>query len=118
MMNFYFGQYKTSQSQLEAGQQLQRYLLPRTRVGVASVIISLCCSNALFAQDKDTKRSWDLGIAVGYGERSNPLVNGEDIDVNAVVDFSWTGKRFYFDNGDFGYTFLERRSYAFNFVAT
>src|SRR5687767_12719128 len=75
----------------------------------AALLISCCLHSFAFAQSSD--RGWDLGIAVGAGERSNPLVNGEDIDINAVVDFTWTGRKFFFDNGDFGYTFAERQSY-------
>jgi len=72
----------------------------------------------LFAQGPGAERSWDLGLAVGYGQRSNPLVSGEDIDINTVVDFSWSGRKFFFDNGDLGYTFLEGQSYAVSLVAT
>src|SRR5688572_11134 len=70
------------------------------------------------ASAQDSERSWDLGIALGAGQRSNPLVNGEDIDINAVIDFTWTGRKFYFDNGDLGYTFVERRAWSFGAVAT
>jgi MipA family protein len=79
-------------------------------------LLNFCIQSAVYAQDGE--RNWDLGLAVGAGERSNPLINGEDIDINAVVDFTWTGKKFFFDNGDFGYTFRERQSYSLSVVAT
>jgi outer membrane protein len=85
--------------------------------GFVLILIHLGFFSAAFAQDTD-ERSWDLGIAVGVGERSNPLIAGENIDINTVVDFTWTGKHFYFDNGDLGYTFIERQSYEFSVVAT
>ncbi|OGT73237.1 MAG: hypothetical protein A3H44_05795 [Gammaproteobacteria bacterium RIFCSPLOWO2_02_FULL_57_10] len=50
-------------------------------------------------------RPWTLGIALGQGRRSNPFVASDDMDVNAVVDATWYGERFFFDNGDLGYTF-------------
>ncbi|MES2624130.1 MAG: MipA/OmpV family protein [Pseudomonadota bacterium] len=95
----------------------QCYLFSRPTF-LATLLITGCFHGIAFAQDDNSDRNWDLGLAVGYGERSNPLVTGEDIDINTVIDFSWTGNNFYFDNGDFGYYFLERKSYAFNLVAT
>lgn len=82
------------------------------------VLCALFCSDMLLAQDAGAERSWQLGLAVGYGERSNPLITGEDIDINTVVDISWTGERFYFDNGDLGFTLVEQRSWALNLVGT
>jgi outer membrane protein len=79
-------------------------------------VLYLGCSTAALAQEDE--RSWNLGIALGYGERSNPLISGESIDINTVVDFSWYGERFFFDNGDFGYLLAERRNYSFSLVAT
>ncbi len=78
----------------------------------------LCLGASTAALAQEDERSWDLGIALGYGERSNPLVSGESIDINAVVDFSWYGKRFFIDNGDFGYLLNEQRNYSFSLVAT
>lgn len=68
------------------------------------------------AQEQD--RNWSFGLALGQGQRDNPLINGDDIDIHAVVDFSWYGERFFFDNGDFGYTLHEARNFSFNLVAT
>jgi outer membrane protein len=64
------------------------------------------------------ERSWHLGIALGQGSRENPLVNGEDIDINAVIDFSWYGEKFFFDNGDLGFTFREERNFSLSLIAT
>lgn len=52
---------------------------------------------------------WRLGVAVGYGERSNPLVLSDDIPVVVDLDIAWFGSRFYFDNGDVGFTFADNR---------
>ncbi len=81
-------------------------------------LLAFFSSGTATGQDAGAERNWHLGLAVGYGERSNPLVTGEDIDINTVVDFSWTGKRFYFDNGDLGFTLVEQRSFAINLVNT
>lgn len=50
---------------------------------------------------------WHLGIALGYGLRTNPLVQSDDIPIIVDIDISWFGDRFFFDNGDLGYTFLD-----------
>ncbi len=55
----------------------------------------------------DDASPWRLGVALGYGERSNPLALSEDIPVVVDLDIAWFGKRFFFDNGDLGYTFAD-----------
>jgi len=47
---------------------------------------------------------WRLGAAFGYGQRSNPLIQSEDIPVLVDLDIAWFGKRWFFDNGDIGFT--------------
>ncbi len=64
------------------------------------------------------ERSWSLGIAFGAGKRDNPLISGDSIDVNYVVDFSWYGERFFFDNGDFGYTLFTGNNWSFSLLGT
>lgn len=79
-------------------------------------LIAAMGSTAAVAQDDE--RSWNLAVALGHGERTNPLLDGDTIDIQAVIDFSWYGERFFFDNGDFGFLLHERRNYSFNLVAT
>jgi outer membrane protein len=50
---------------------------------------------------------WRLGVAMGYGERSNPLLNSDDLPIVVDVDIAYFGKRFFFDNGDVGLTFAD-----------
>lgn len=70
------------------------------------------------ARAADEERAWHLGMALGAGKRSNPLVNADDIDINAVIDFAWYGERFFFDNGDLGYLLHESNRLAINWVLT
>ena len=62
------------------------------------------------------ERPWTLGLALGHGRRSNPFVASEDIDINAVLDLAWYGERFFFDNGDFGYTLNETARFSVSAV--
>ncbi len=50
---------------------------------------------------------WHVGAAFGYGTRTNPLIQSEDIPVIVDVDISWYGKHWFFDNGDIGFTFSD-----------
>jgi outer membrane protein len=63
------------------------------------------------------ERAWRLGIAAGYGERSNPLIQSQDIPVVIDLDIAWFGRRFFFDNGDVGYTFADGRAGTASIVA-
>ncbi len=63
------------------------------------------------------ERPWTLGLAAGYGQRSNPLVNSDDIPLYVVFDIAWFGDWFFFDNGDFGFTLYETDKVSFNLVA-
>jgi outer membrane protein len=63
------------------------------------------------------ERSWRLGAAFGYGERTNPLIQSDDIPVIVDVDIAWFGKRWFFDNGDMGYTLFDRPSSTTSLVA-
>jgi outer membrane protein len=57
-------------------------------------------------QQADESR-WRLGAAFGYGERTNPLVQSDDIPIVVDFDIAWFGDRWFFDNGDGGVTFAD-----------
>lgn len=57
------------------------------------------------AQAEDSP--WRLGVAIGYGERSNPLVFADDVPIVLDLDIAYFGEHFFFDNGDLGVTFAD-----------
>jgi outer membrane protein len=63
------------------------------------------------------ERSWRLGLALGYGSRTNPLIQSKDIPVLVDVDLAWFGKRWFFDNGDLGFTAFDNRLFTANLMA-
>lgn len=63
------------------------------------------------------ERHWRLGLAFGYGERTNPLIQSDKIPVLVDVDVAWFGKRWFFDNGDVGFSLLDRPAFTLNAVA-
>ncbi len=60
---------------------------------------------------------WRLGAALGYGERSNPLVQSDDVPLVLDLDIAWFGEHFFFDNGDLGLTFIDNASLTASVVA-
>jgi MipA family protein len=69
------------------------------------------------AQEVAPERSWRLGIALGYGGRSNPLIVSKHIPIYADIDVAWFGKRWFFDNGDVGFALLDNHVVTANLVA-
>jgi MipA family protein len=63
------------------------------------------------------ERHWRLGIALGYGERSNPLIQSDKIPVLVDLDIAWFGERWFFDNGDVGFELIDRPAFTINAVA-
>jgi outer membrane protein len=61
---------------------------------------------------------WNFSVALGAGVRTNPLVNGKDIPLVVIPQFSYYGKRFFIDNLDVGLTLVERGANTFNLIAT
>ena len=60
---------------------------------------------------------WRLGAALGYGERSNPLIQSDDIPIYVDVDIAWFGDSFFFDNGDLGLTIADSAYVTTSIVA-
>lgn len=59
---------------------------------------------------------WRLGVGLGYGERSNPLILSDDVPVVVDLDIAWFGRRFFFDNGDAGYTLVDNETFTASIV--
>jgi len=68
-------------------------------------------------QAAEQESPWRLGIALGYGMRSNPLVQSDDIPIVVDLDIAWFGERFFFDNGDLGLTLADNRAVTASLVA-
>lgn len=84
-----------------------RYRKPPAPV-VGLIVMWLFAGCALAQAPARPDSAWRLGVAVGYGERDNPLIQSRDIPVAVDLDIAWFGKRFFFDNGDLGLTFMNR----------
>jgi outer membrane protein len=63
-----------------------------------------------------TPSKWSLGVALGYGLRTNPLIQSDDIPILVDVDIGWFGERFFFDNGDVGVTVADNEWFTLSLV--
>jgi len=63
------------------------------------------------------EKSWRFGVGLGYGERTNPLIQSEDIPVIVDLDIAWFGERWFFDNFDLGFALVDNARFTTNVVA-
>jgi outer membrane protein len=61
---------------------------------------------------------WNVSVALGAGVRTNPLVEGKDIPLVVIPQFSYYGTRFFIDDLDLGFTLAENNANTVNIVAT
>lgn len=69
------------------------------------------------ADEGAAESRWRLGAAIGYGIRSNPLVQSDDIPIYVDLDIAWFGDHFFFDNGDLGVTFVDNAALTASLIA-
>lgn len=86
---------------------------------LALLATALTAPRFLAADETDelTESPWRLGAAVGYGVRSNPLVQSDDIPIYVDVDIAWFGEHWFFDNGDLGLTVANNDALTASVVA-
>lgn len=85
----------------------------------APLLLVLAAMPAFAAEgpEQDEESNWRLGAAFGYGLRSNPLVQSDDIPIVVDLDIAWFGDRWFFDNGDLGFTATDNDRMTANLVA-
>lgn len=96
------------------------------------VLLYICDCTILFATPTDStsdeqaiqqaiedyeERAWEFGLAAGYGVRSNPLVNTDDVPMYLVLNIAWFGDYLFFDNGDLGLGLYETDKLSLSFIA-
>jgi outer membrane protein len=63
------------------------------------------------------EKSWRFGVGLGYGQRTNPLIQSDDIPVVVDLDIAWFGERWFFDNFDLGFSLVDHSRFTTNVVA-
>lgn len=69
------------------------------------------------AEPEMIDRMWDFGVGIGYGENSNPFIGADDVENYLTLDLAIYGDRFFFDNGELGYTWIDRPGFGLNVLA-
>ncbi|NNC65333.1 MAG: hypothetical protein HKN84_11155, partial [Gammaproteobacteria bacterium] len=80
-------------------------------------LLAVLATPAIAAEAPTKDSNWRLGAAVGYGIRSNPLVQSDDIPIVVDLDIAWFGEHWFFDNGDLGLTFVDNNALTGSVVA-
>ncbi len=81
--------------------------------------LSLIFHTSVWAGDSaQVERSWDFGFGLGFGEQTNPFIGADDVPAYASIDLSVYGKKFFFDNGDLGYTLIDRDQIGLNIITS
>ena len=84
-----------------------------------ALLLFLVGATAGFAEEAGNEKEsrWRLGAALGYGVRSNPLVQSDDIPIVVDLDIAWFGDHWFFDNGDLAITFADNDALTASAVA-
>ena len=86
------------------------------------ILLSMFVSGTILACSANEtcieKSSWHLGIALGVGVKTNPLVDGDDIPLVILPDIAWYAEKAYFDNGELGYQWISQPKFAFETFLT
>jgi len=88
-----------------------------TKVKTILYLLILICNIFCYASETEQSSKWDISVALGYGQRSNPLLNADEINLAIDLNIAWYGERWFFDNGDLGYTLVDNYSSTLNIVA-
>lgn len=95
----------------------------KSHTRISMFVLFMLCMPALVIADSGefsdppNEKNWSLGLALGAGQRSNPLIAGDDIDLWWTLDVAWFGERWFFDNGDLGYLLKDHSLFTLNWVA-
>lgn len=77
------------------------------RILLAICLLVLNPSALAQSADADQDDSWQLSLAFGAGVRTNPVMDNDDIPLFLIPQVSYQGERFFIQNLDVGYTFVQ-----------
>lgn len=75
------------------------------------------CDELYPEEEHAESTAWQFGLGAGYGRRSNPLINSDNVPVYAIVQLAYFGDRFFFDNGDIGWQLVQEDQWSLNAIA-
>lgn len=60
---------------------------------------------------------WQLALALGWGHKSNPVKDYDDIPIYVLPSIAWYGEHLFFDNGTLGYTLSSDDNYSLSLIS-
>lgn len=90
----------------------------RQVITILLLLISLGALACEEEQDCIDQNSWQFGLAIGLGMRTNPLIDGDNIPLIILPDIAWYGESAYFDNGELGFQWVDDNAFAFETFVT
>lgn len=61
---------------------------------------------------------WRIGVALGAGVRTNPVIGKKDIPLVVLPEIHYQGERFFIQNLDFGAMLFENSRHQLNLLLT
>ncbi|MGZ9899114.1 MipA/OmpV family protein [Shewanella gaetbuli] len=89
---------------------------------IALLLMFAMQHNEVIADNKSCESSsecayveqWDISVALGYGQKSNPLQDYDDIPLYILPSIAYYGEKWFFDNGNIGYSLKEAETFSIN----
>ncbi len=81
------------------------------------LISALWLTSGYSEETEQVDRFWDFGIGIGFGKQSNPFLGSDSVPGYITLDLALYGDRFFFDNGEFGFTVIDKPNFGFNLLA-
>ena len=72
----------------------------------------------LASSDCITQGEWEISLAIGYGKKTNPLQDYDDIPLYVLPSIAYYGEQWFFDNGNLGYSLKEAEKFSVNLVTS
>lgn len=82
---------------------------------VVSISASLACTDD---EQCIEENQWSIGVALGLGASTNPVVDGDAIPQVILLDIAWYGEQAYFDNGELGIRWLDTSDFGLESYVT
>jgi|SRR4051812_10983236 len=84
------------------------------------LLISCFTLNAsVLAQSSSSDDSgWQIGVAIGAGTRTNPVMDNENTPLYLIPQVNYQGERFFIQNLDIGYTFFQNDTHQLSLLLT
>lgn len=85
---------------------------------LSRLLLGLLVATTALADDQASDKGWHLSVALGLGQRTNPVMDNGDIPLVILPHLSYQGERFFIDNLDLGMNLAQGDDYQLNLLLT